>query len=444
MGNQNQLGLNVLLLGSGGREHALTRSLMQCNGLQKLYALPGNPGMTREGAHRVAGDVMDFEHIGRVIREKEIHFVIVGPEAPLVGGIRDWIEGQNDLQGVRVLGPGKEGAQLEGSKWFAKEFMARHGIPTAQCRTFVKGETKAACDYLQTVPSPFVLKADGLAGGKGVLIEEDLHHAQEAVEQMLNGQFGTASERVVIEEFLQGIEVSVFAVVDGPRYVLLPEAKDYKRAHEGDQGPNTGGMGSVSPVSFCNAEFMKRVEELIVRPTVEGLCADGIPYRGFLFFGLMCSPQGYPSVVEYNVRLGDPESQVILPRVQGNLLALLWSAAGGYLDKGHIDKNFVNASYVSVSLVSGGYPGEYQVHYPIRITQQAGSAQGHLIHAGTQLNEKEELESAGGRVFSACGRGETLEEAIQNAYKQAACVEFRDMYHRDDIGMDLRCDASQE
>ncbi len=426
--------LNVLLLGGGGREHALARRISECQGLGRLVAMPGNPGMAEHGVRLEAGDPMDFPRVSAV--------VLVGPEAPLVAGLREWLYQQPGMDRVRFFGPGADGAQLEGSKAFAKGFMARHGIPTARYAVFTQGQESQAIDFLGSLRPPFVLKADGLAAGKGVLILQDLDSAKEAVGRMLNGQFGEASARIVIEEFLEGDELSLFAVVDGSHYLLLPEARDYKRALTGNQGPNTGGMGSVSPVPYCTAEFRKRVERLVVRPTVEGLQKEGIDYRGFIFFGLMRTRNGDPYVIEYNARLGDPETQVVLPRVGGNLLALLWGAAGGALPTEKADIAPESAeTYVSVSVVSGGYPGAYAKHIPITVKPLEAELKGkgaHIIHAGTGVGSEGQLETTGGRVFSCCGCGKDLQEAVTNAYCVAAHVHFKDQYSREDIGWDLQ------
>lgn len=441
MGGRMGESLNVLILGGGGREHALARRISMCEGLRRLVAMPGNPGMLDLGVILEAGDPLDFPRVAEVVRKHAIDLVLVGPEAPLVAGLRDWLLSQPGMERVRLFGPGAEGAQLEGSKAFAKAFMARHGIPTAGYGIFTQGQEQQAIEYLHHLRPPFVLKADGLAAGKGVLIEPSIASAERAVVQMLQGQFGQASESIVIEEFLEGDELSLFAVLDGTTYTLLPEARDYKRAFTGNKGPNTGGMGTVSPVPYCTDEFRKKVEERVVQPTVAGLREEGIDYRGFLFFGLMRTPEGDPYVIEYNARFGDPEAQVVLPRVEGDFLTLLWKAAGGDM---HADDRVLlpakRSHYVSVSVVSGGYPGDYAKHLPITISPLEGdllSKDAHIIHAGTGLNAEGELESRGGRVFSCCCGGASLREAIDNAYRVAAHVQFDQQYSREDIGEDL-------
>lgn len=430
---------NVLILGSGGREHAIAMRLLACERVGRMYALPGNPGMQQGGVECLAGAANDFARVRAAILEHGVHLLVIGPEGPLVEGLADRVRADAELQHVLVVGPGQAGAQLEGSKSFAKAFMMRHAIPTARYAAFHAGQSSEAKAFLRQLPAPYVLKADGLAAGKGVLIVPTLPEAEEALDTLFAGQFGAASECVVIEEFLHGIELSVFALCDGHDYVLLPAAKDYKQAYDGNRGPNTGGMGSVSPVPFADAEFMRRVEERIVAPTVCGLAAEGVDYRGFIFFGLMRSPEGDPYVIEYNARLGDPETQVVLPRVEGDFLAVLCAAAAGKLATSGVGRISISPrSFVSVSLVSQGYPGAYGKGMPIRLPDpEHWPSQTHLIHAGTRVDGSGVLRTDGGRVFSCVGQGENLSQARAAAYALAEGVEFEGKQHRSDIGMDI-------
>jgi phosphoribosylamine---glycine ligase len=422
--------MNILILGSGGREHALAYKISQSPLLSNLCIAPGNAGTSEYGIN-VPVDPEDFVAVKNLIIEKEIHMVVVGPEAPLVAGVRDFIEADPDLKFVPVIGPGKHGAMLEGSKDFAKEFMFRNHIPTAQYGSFTREKLAEGKAFLKGMKSPYVLKADGLAGGKGVLIIDDIHEAEKELELMLGGKFGKAGDKVVIEEFLSGIELSVFVLTDGTSYILLPEAKDYKRIGEGDTGLNTGGMGAVSPVPFAQGEFMKKVEERIVIPTVNGLSSEGIPYKGFIFIGLInCG--GEPYVIEYNVRLGDPESEVVLPRIKSDFLQMLIATAKGEL-KGF--KMFTDPHPVcTVMMVSGGYPGSYEKGKVITgLDHIDGSI---VFHAGTSIKDGEVVTS-GGRVLAVTSSGETLKAALAKSYENVGKIEFEGRNWRKDIGMDV-------
>lgn len=423
--------MNILLLGSGGREHSLAWKIAQSEKCGKLFCLPGNPG-TAGLATNLPGKPSDFETVRQAVLDCGIDLVVVGPEEPLVNGIRDRIEADADLAGVRVIGPGAAGARLEGSKEFAKEFMMRHGIPTAAYRSFGADGLAEAEAFLQTLRPPYVLKADGLAAGKGVLIEENYEAACSALREMFGGKFGAAGSRVVIEEFLSGIELSVFVLTDGKHYLLLPEAKDYKRIGEGDTGLNTGGMGSVSPVPFADRTFLERVEDRIVRPTVDGLRKDGIPYCGFIFIGLMnCG--GDPYVIEYNVRMGDPETESVMLRIQSDLLAHLDAASRGRLEGERLVCDPRTA--LSVILVSEGYPGAYRKG-DLVTGADATVPGGVLFHAGTK-REKDGLYTAGGRVLSCSVLAGSIPEAREAAYRIAAGIRYDGKYFRRDIGLDL-------
>ena len=385
--------MKVLLLGSGGREHALAWKIVQSPKLEKLYVAPGNAG-TAEIAENVAIAVNDFQAIADFIAENGIAMLVVGPEGPLVGGIRDFLQADGRLGGLMIVGPGKEGALLEGSKDFAKQFMQRYHIPTAGYMTVTRENLAEGMQFLATLKPPYVLKADGLAAGKGVLIIDDLGEARRELEQMLDGKFGKASARVVIEEFLKGIEISVFAVTDGKGYKILGSAKDYKRVGEGDTGLNTGGMGAVSPVPFADEVFNRKVEERIVCPTVEGLKKEGIDYRGFIFFGLM-NVGGEPFVIEYNVRMGDPETEVVMPRLKSDVLELFEAVASGHLEQVdlELDKRFCT----TVMLVAGGYPGSYEKGNAITGIGRVKDAI--VFHAGTKRQDSEVVTN-GGRVIA--------------------------------------------
>ena len=422
--------MKVLLLGSGGREHALAWKMMQSPRLEKLYVAPGNAG-TAEIAENVAIAVNDFQAIADFIAENGIRMLVVGPEDPLVGGIRDFLQADGRLGGLLIVGPGKEGALLEGSKDFAKQFMQRYHIPTAGYMTVTRENLAEGMQFLATLKPPYVLKADGLAAGKGVLIIDDLGEAQSELEQMLDGKFGKASARVVIEEFLKGIEISVFAVTDGKGYKILGSAKDYKRVGEGDTGLNTGGMGAVSPVPFADEAFNRKVEERIVRPTVEGLKKEGIDYRGFIFFGLM-NVGGEPFVIEYNVRMGDPETEVVMPRLKSDVLELFEAVASGHLEQVdlELDKRFCT----TVMLVAGGYPGSYEKGNAITGIGRVKDAI--VFHAGTKRQDSQVVTN-GGRVIAVSAFGDTLCEALKQSYSQVAELDFKDKNYRRDIGQDL-------
>lgn len=422
--------MKVLLLGSGGREHALAWKMVQSPRLEKLYVAPGNAG-TAEIAENVAIAVNDFQAIADFIAENGIRMLVVGPEDPLVGGIRDFLQADGRLGGLLIVGPGKEGALLEGSKDFAKQFMQRYHIPTAGYMTVTRENLAEGMQFLATLKPPYVLKADGLAAGKGVLIIDDLGEAQSELEQMLDGKFGKASARVVIEEFLKGIEISVFAVTDGKGYKILGSAKDYKRVGEGDTGLNTGGMGAVSPVPFADEAFNRKVEERIVRPTVEGLKKEGIDYRGFIFFGLM-NVGGEPFVIEYNVRMGDPETEVVMPRLKSDVLELFEAVASGHLEQVdlELDKRFCT----TVMLVAGGYPGSYEKGNAITGIGRVKDAI--VFHAGTKRQDSQVVTN-GGRVIAVSAFGDTLCEALKQSYSQVAELDFKDKNYRRDIGQDL-------
>ncbi len=422
--------MKILLLGSGGREHALAWKISQSSQLDKLYVAPGNAG-TAEIAENVPLDISDFSSIGHFCIQNNIDLVVVGPELPLVNGIHDYFKSQNNLAHVTVIGPKKEGAQLEGSKDFAKSFMKRHKIPTAKSKSFEASELKDALIYLEKSKSPYVLKADGLAAGKGVIIESELKKAKKALKKLLDGQFGKASQRVVVEEFLEGVELSVFIITDGKNYKLLPEAKDYKRIGENDKGLNTGGMGAISPVPFANREFMDKVENQIIIPTVKGLKKDEISYSGFIFFGLI-AVKGDPYVIEYNCRLGDPETEVILPRLKSDIIELFDGIATDTLSERDVEIDLRSVS--TVMLVSGGYPESYEKEKEIKIEETDDKTM--LFHAGTSFKNNK-LVSSGGRVITVTSYGKNLETAIETSYKNINSVTFDKAFYRKDIGKDL-------
>jgi phosphoribosylamine--glycine ligase len=423
--------MNVLVIGSGGREHALAWKIKQSPLCDQVFIAPGNGG-TQEVATHLSIKVDEPRSLKAALKSHNIDMLVIGPEAPLVSGLVDDLQADESLKNLLIIGPGKSGALLEGSKDFAKQFMKRHGIPTAEARVFSSENLKEGLAFLEALEPPYVLKADGLAAGKGVIITRDLQEAKETLTDLIEGRrFGDASAQVLIEEFLSGIEVSFFVLTDGESFRILPEAKDYKRIGENDEGPNTGGMGAVSPVVFADRNFKEKVKDRIIAPTIEGLKKEGIAYRGFIFFGLM-NVKGDPYVIEYNVRLGDPETQVVLPRIKTDFLALLKATAEGNLIDTEIEYERYTAT--TVVCVSHGYPGKYEKGKLIREAKPKGVI---TFHAGTSA-EDGKLKTDGGRVIAVTGLGKNLGEAISKALKAAEEIKFEGKYFRKDIGMDLK------
>jgi phosphoribosylamine--glycine ligase len=423
--------MNILVLGSGGREHALVWKLAQSKKIRRIFIGPGNAGTAALGTN-LPFDPEDFEGVKKAVLDNNIKMVIVGPEAPLVAGIHDFFNNDNSLKNILVIGPDKSAARLEGSKDFAKSFLTRHKIPTAAYKSFDKSNVGQAPLFLRSLKPPYVIKADGLAAGKGVLIIDDLKSAEQEVKAMLDGKFGTAGQKVVIEQFLRGVELSVFIITDGHSYKLLPEAKDYKRIGAGDTGLNTGGMGAVSPVPFADPVFMNKVIKRIIDPTMKGLSEDGIIYKGFIFFGLI-NVEGDPFVIEYNARLGDPESEVIIPRIKSDLFDLIEGVAAGNLAEKKLETD--NRFVTTIMLASGGYPGHYEKGKVISGLDQTKDCV--IFHSGTKLSDNKIITS-GGRVLAISSWGKTLDEALAGSYHNAGKLSFENMYFRPDIGFDLK------
>ena len=424
--------MNILLLGSGGREHAFAWKILQSPDCSRLFVAPGNAG-TADIAQNVPLSINDFPGIHRFVLDNAIDLLVVGPEEPLVKGLVDFLQAKPDTAQLPIVGPSQLGATLEGSKDFSKRFMQRHGVPTAAYETFTAEQIEAGIAYLEKQNLPIVLKADGLAAGKGVLICQTLDEAKTSLREMLlEAKFGDASSKVVVEEFLDGIELSIFVATDGKSYKILPEAKDYKRIGEGDTGLNTGGMGAVSPVIFADADFLQKVEDRIVKPSIAGLQKENIDYKGFLFIGLM-NIQGEPSVIEYNVRMGDPETEAVLPRIQSDFLGLLRGIATGNLSEYDLK---ISPDYATtVVMVSGGYPGSYEKGFSISLPQSIENSV--IFHAGTAKNEANEIVNQGGRVIAVTGFGRDLHQAVANAFATVEKISWDNAYYRRDIGQDI-------
>ncbi|MDF1546804.1 MAG: phosphoribosylamine--glycine ligase [Bacteroidales bacterium] len=422
--------MNILIIGSGGREHALAWKLQSSTKVSHIFIAPGNAGTKKIGTN-LPIQVNDFDMIKLAVLENNVKMVIVGPEDPLVKGICDFFKSQPELIDVRIVGPDKNASQLEGSKEFAKNFMDKYHIPTARYQSFTKKNIEEAYHFMKKLKAPYVLKADGLAAGKGVLIIDDIEEAKKELAEMLGGKFGDASQKVVIEEFMKGIELSVFVLTDSKNYKILPEAKDYKRIGEGDTGLNTGGMGAVSPVSFADASFMKKVEEKIIKPTIEGIKKENMDYKGFIFLGLI-KVGDEPFVIEYNVRMGDPETEVVIPRIKGDLFELLWSLSDKKLNEFEVE--FDKRTATTVVLVSKGYPGSYEKGKEITVAEESEDII--VFHAGTKVSDNK-IVTNGGRVLAVTSLGQSMQKSLENSYYMVDNISFEGKNFRKDIGFDL-------